>query len=354
MRDADAFEEFCENHLIGLRTQVRDSWEVLFEVACADVVLRRFLPPMIVPATFGPFPADQLMNAHHVLRQSADHLWTSRLQAHRVANVEVFKGTGMTIQALHTLYRWLWGTKDGSGDNLVALDDRIRKGYTQLARSLLEKGDDGAAAQYSKVAFDLSPTDDIAEEISVEFAHLSAHWDELAAVKENSVKRVATVAREGIAEWWSLVSGRYYRDGLIAPITDEIKALYSSDELEARRQEIRGWSATNPSRCGLELMEKIESHLGFPTAMLAGIITEWPLEELRRRVPASAVVEQIRRGSPWAPDTRLEKLAELSYADIRWVPFTGEVMPYLHTIHRCLDDALPGIVTYALEQLPDA
>jgi hypothetical protein len=43
----------------------------------------------------------------------------------------------------------------------------------------------------------------------------------------------------------------------------------------------------------------------------------------------------------------------LSRADIREVPFAGQAMPYLHTIHTHLDDELPGITTYALEQLPD-
>ena len=84
------------------------------------------------------------------------------------------------------------------------------------------------------------------------------------------------------------------------------------------------------------------------------MITEFPLEELRRRVPASTLVEQIRSDSPWAPDTRLEKLAELSYADIRRVPLTSDLMPFLTMIHAHLDIDLPGIMTYALEQLPDA
>ena len=85
--------------------------------------------------------------------------------------------------------------------------------------------------------------------------------------------------------------------------------------------------------------------------LLVDLITEWPLEQLRQRVPTSTVVEQVRRGSLWTPDARLETLAQLSRADIHEVPFTGEVMPYLHSIHRHLDDTLPGIMTFALEQL---
>jgi hypothetical protein len=68
---------------------------------------------------------------------------------------------------------------------------------------------------------------------------------------------------------------------------------------------------------------------------------------------AVSVVEQIRRGSPWAPDTRLEKLSELSLPDISPVPFTQGIMPLLGSVYESLDDALPGLLTHALDQLPD-
>lgn len=353
LRDANAFEEFCKSHLTELRTWVQQPWEFWFEVVCDNVIIRQSLPPMILPVTSGPFPADQLTNAHNEFRRAADMLWTASLQTYQIASVQIFKsGIGMTSHALHDLYRWLWGGKDGVGPDLESVDDRLRTYYTRLAKSTLEKGAAGTAAQYAKVAFDLAPTDDIAEELSAKFEHLSACWDDLAVTKENAVKRVATVAREGNAEWWNLVSDRYYRNGLITPITDEIKQFYASGEVQTHQQRIRGLSATNPYRRGLELMEKIETDLGFWAAMHAGIITEWPLEELRRRVPASTV-ERIRRGSPWAPDTRLEKLAELSQTDTRRIPFTGGIMPHLHSVYMFLDDDLPGLLTHALDQLPD-
>lgn len=120
--------------------------------------------------------------------------------------------------------------------------------------------------------------------------------------------------------------------------------MYSSDELETRRQRIRALSETHPYRRGLEQMENVEASMGFSTASLAGMLTEFPLEELRRRVPAS-VLEGIGRGSPWSPDTRSQRLAELSSSDVPQIPFAGEVMPYLQTIHSHLDSDLPGILT---------
>lgn len=59
----------------------------------------------------------------------------------------------------------------------------------------------------------------------------------------------------------------------------------------------------------------MEDGLGIGTLFLWGVVTEWPLEELRLRVPAY-VVEQIQKDSPLAPDTRAAKLAELSHKTI--------------------------------------
>ena len=354
LRDANAFEEFCKAHLDELCSRIQQSWEFSYDVMCNNSIVRQSLPPVILPMTFGPFSASKLANAHNELRIAADILWTSNLQTHQIASVQVFKsGIGMTSDAFHDLYRWLWGTKDGAETNLDSIDARLKSHYTRLAKSALEKSDDEAAAQYAKIVFDLAPTDDAAEETMVEFRHLSAYWNKLMAIKENAVKKVATVAREGNAEWWNLVSDRYYRDGLIAPITEEIEQLYASGETEAHRQKIRGLSATNPYKRGLELMESIETNLGFWAAMHAGIITEWPFEELRRRLPASTV-EQIQRGSPWSPDTRLEKLAELSYEDTRSVPFARGTISYLSSVHTFLDGTMSGVLTYALEQMPNS
>jgi hypothetical protein len=208
------------------------------------------------------------------------------------------------------------------------------------------------AAEYSKVTFDLSDAEEVASEIWAEFVSLTARWDKIAAAKENAVKRVATVAREGGAEWLNLKLDRYFRDGLIKPITKENEEFYSSGRTEAHRKRLKSLSAGNPYRKGLELMEKVETDLGFWAAMHGGIITEWPLEELRRRVP-TFVVDQVRRGSPWAPDTRLMRLSELSLADVKPVPFTGGIMPLLGSVHESLDGRLPGVLTHALDQLPD-
>ena len=293
LHDADAFKGFCELHLDALKTRVQEPWEFWFEVVCHNAFVRQALPGVLLPVYFGPFPADRLANASDELRSAADLLWM-QLQTYEIANVQVFKqGVGMTSHAINDLYRWFWGIKDGSNLDRETVDNRLRVGYTGLAKNTLSKGDEAMAAQYAKVAYDLSPSEDVADELWAEFVQLVSRWDEVAAVKENAVKRVATVAREGIAEWWNLVSDRYYSNGLITPILEETDRLYSSGEVEAHRQELRGLSATNPYRRGLELMEKIETDLGFWAAMHAGMITEWPLEALRSRVPVS-VIQQIQ------------------------------------------------------------
>jgi hypothetical protein len=254
--------------------------------------------------------------------------------------------------AFQDVYEWFWGVKDGAELELAATDARLRTEYMSLASRRLEAGDEGTAAQYAKIAFDLSSTDDAAAEVRANFTRLVERWDRIATAKENAVKRGATAAREGYAEWVGGVSERYFRDGLIAPITEEINSMFVGNEFEARRQRIRVLSATHPYRRGLELMESVEASMGFITASLAGVLTEWPLEELRRRVPASTI-ERIRRDSPWSPDTRLQRLAELSPSDVPRIPFTGEVMPYLMAIHAHLDSDLPGILSHALDQIPD-
>lgn len=352
LRDAGAFDDFCEPHLTELQTQVREPWEFWFNVNTKNNIIRQALPPVFLPVIQGPLPAYQLVDASRKLRWNADMVWVA-LQTYQTASIQVFKaGIGMTSHAVHDLYRWFWGNKDRLLSGFETVDDRLREGYVSLARETLSEDDEAMAAQYSKIAFDLAGTEEVADEIRTEFIDLVAYWDGVAAAKENTVKKMATVAREGGAEWWNLVSDRYFRNGVIAPITRETEEFLSSGGTESHRQELRSLSSTNPYRRGLELMERIETDLGFWATMHAGAITEWPLEELRRRVPIS-VIEQIRRDSPWAPDARLVKLSELSLPAVNPIPFTGGIMPLLGRIHESLDDALPGILTYAFDQLPD-
>lgn len=352
LRDAGAFDNFCEPYLTELQTQVQEPWEFWFSFEADNHIIRQALPPVFLPVTQGPYPADRLVGASLELRRFADLLWM-QLQTYQVAGVQIFKaGIGMTSHAVHDLYRWFWGNKDRLLPSFETVDDRLREGYVSLARRKLSEDAEAMAAQYSKIAYDLCGTEEAADELRTEFIDLVAYWDGVAAAKENAVKKMATVAREGSAEWWNLVSDRYFRDGLIAPITTETEEFYSSGGTESHRRELRSLSSTNPYRRGLELMESIETDLGFWATMHAGTFTEWPLEELRRRVPIS-VVEQIRRDSPWAPDTRLVKLSNLSLPDVSPIPFTGGIMPLLGSVYESLDDALPGVLTHAFGQLPD-
>jgi hypothetical protein len=351
LRDADAFEAFCRTDLSDVQAEISEPWEFWYEVECYNTTLRRALPGLILPVTFGPFPAELITNPFEEFRQAADIMWTSQLQTHQVEGVHLFRDTGMVQSAFQDIYAWFWGIKDEGELELSATDAQLRAEYIRLASRKLAAGDEEAAAQYSKIAYDLSATEDAADEVWASFTPLVERWGRFAAANENAIKRIATAAREGNAEWNTIVSERYVRDGLITPITEEVNSMYSSNELETRRQRIRALSATHPYRRGLEHMESIEASMGFSTVSLAGMLTEFPLEELRRRVPAS-VIEGIKRDSPWSPDTRIQRSAELSPSDVPRITFTGEVMPYMQTIHAHLDSDLPGILSHALDQVP--
>jgi hypothetical protein len=155
----------------------------------------------------------------------------------------------------------------------------------------------------------------VTDELLSQFNRFTGRWHKLTTVRENAIKKVATVAREGVAEWWRFVDFKFYRSSLISPLTEDLKEFYSTHEFDKDREKLLQRSATNPYRRGLELAEAVEDGLGIGTLFLWGVVTEWPLEELRLRVPAY-VVEQIQKDSPLAPDTRAAKLAELSHKTI--------------------------------------
>lgn len=352
LRDAEGFRDFCGPHLTALRTQIREPWEFRFKIECDNEILSDSLPGLLFSPIAGPFDPSELANAHTAIRQLADSQWTFYIQTAMMESMIAFKYTGMRLNALRGIYKWFWGAKDIVAPGFADADDRLREVHTILAHERLGEDDLEAAAEHSKVAFDLSPTDEIANGVREPFAPVVARWSDVAARKENAVRRRATIAREGTAEHSTLLTERYFREGLIAPITMETENQLRSGELEERRQVIRAKSPTNPYRRGLELTEKLEADMGPVVAGLAGTLTEWPLEELRKRV-TSSVVLGLDRGSPWFPDTRLQELASMSADDIVRVPFAGEVMPYMMTIHARLDSDLPGILSHALSQVPD-
>jgi hypothetical protein len=343
VRNADAFEEFYRKPLAEVHTKVGEPWNFDVQLMIPNNFHRKFLPPEWPRLTGGPFPPDQLPGLHQQLISTAESMWIN-MQLFYVASVMTVEKTGMTIHALQDLYRWLWTIKEGP--DLTHEDiDSLRTGYLRLARSRLQSGDYEMAAQYAKVAFDLAPTDEAAEELAIEFAQVSARWNQLAVVKENVVKKVATVAREGFAEWGVMIGAMFVSNGLISPITVGPEEFLS--QMVAHLQRIMGKSSTNPYRRGLELMNNVMNNLGLWPAMISGYLTEWPLQYLRLRVSVSSFEQmEIRRDSLWAPDTRLEKLAEPAQP-----PVNPEAMTLLYTIHSHLDNTLPGIITYALDQL---
>jgi hypothetical protein len=144
LRDADAFEEFYRNHLTELRTRVREPWAFHIQLVIPDGFHRKLLPITWPNAKSDPFPPDQLIDLHEHLVSLADKLWLN-LQDYYVASVMILQDTGMTILAIHELYRWLWATKD-EPDVDYAVIDRLRTGYAQLARSMLQRGDEEMAA----------------------------------------------------------------------------------------------------------------------------------------------------------------------------------------------------------------
>jgi hypothetical protein len=262
------------------------------------------------------------------------------------------EATGMTNFDSHRIYRQLWDDKEGGGRHSPAVDASLRDEYLRLARDSLSKSDIEMGAQYSKVAFDLS-SDQAASYILSEFGEVAAHWKALEVSRENAVKKVATVAREGVAEYWKFKVGELYRRGMISPLTENTRQYLSSEQSLKEREKLMRKSSTNPYRRGLELVEATEAQMGPVSVLIHGIITEWPLEALRLRVPAY-VVKTIQKNSPLSPDLRLAKLVEVSKNSPQEGIFKTspqEIMPVLLSVHRHLDDPLTGFRTGALCQL---
>lgn len=353
LRDAAAFERLCRRELPSLLIQVDQSWDLHLDFDLGGVAQRVLFPPTIYGATVGPGPPDASVD--DVQKQIAffsDQYWCS-LQIYYANNLAVVEATGMTSHALDAVYRWFWAAKDGPNRASPDVDNLLVTEYLQLAREAVSEGDDEMAAQYSKVAFDLSP-DQNANELLSEFEPLVGRWDKLAVVRENAVKKVAAVAREGFAEHGRLKQTELYRRGLISPLTEGSRHYLSTHDVNVDRAKIARRSAFNPYRYGLELADTVDNGIGPVALLMWGIITEYPLEALRLRVPPYAV-QQLQGDSPFAPDLRVEKLAELAQRTIQMgmgpISSPSEVMPRLYDIHLHLDGSVPGFLTCALSQL---
>lgn len=318
-----------------------------------DGVAQRVLfPPTIYGTTIGPYSSNAPGDVQEHVALVVDNNWCG-LQSYYVESVMAVEATGMTNHGLQTVYRWFWAAKDGPNRGSPDVDALLVTEYLRLARSAMREGDQEMAAQYSKVAFDLSPNWN-ADELLWEFGSLAYRWDELSAGRENAVKKVATAAREGAAEHSRFRQTELYRQGLLSPLTEDRRRYFSTHDVDEDRTKIMRRSASNPYRRGLELADAVGDGLGPAGSLLWGVVTEWPLEELRRRVPPY-VVQQLRGDSPLAPDLRASKLAELAQRAIQLgmgeISSPLEVMPRLYDIHLHLDESVPGFLTGALCQL---
>ena len=66
----------------------------------------------------------------------------------------------------------------------------------------------------------------VTDELLSQFNRFTGRWHKLTTVRENAIKKVATVAREGVAEWWRFVDFKFYRSSLIYPLTEDLKEFY--------------------------------------------------------------------------------------------------------------------------------
>lgn len=352
LRDADLFKEFCDRHLSTLRARLSEPWDFRIEIECDNAAICETIGHVGAMYRFGPYAPSQLDNAHLELREGADAHWTFYIQTSLHNDYETFHYTRMSLGALRGIYKWFWEAKDLALYDLGDADEHLRKVHEKLAYERLREGDDESAAEHSKIAFDLSPTDEIANGVRAAFTPVVGRWSSVAVKKENAVQRRATAAREGNAEHATLLTEQYYHDEWIEPLTTATKNLLESGVYEERRQNIRACDTTNPYRQGLELIEKVEANMGPVVASLAGTLTEWPLEELRKRVTSSDIAH-FDKGWPWFPDTRLQRLASMTVEDIPPFLFSTEVMSYMNTLSAHLDRDLPGILTYAFSRVPD-
>lgn len=165
LRDADSFEAYCQTHLADVQAEVSEPWEFWYEVECDNATLRRALPSVILPLTLGPYPPELIMSPSNELRQMADLMWISLLETHQIEGVVLFRDTGMVQSAFQHVYAWFWGIKDGAELELAATDAHLREKYMRLTSRRLGAGDEETAAQYSKIAYDLSASEEEAEEV---------------------------------------------------------------------------------------------------------------------------------------------------------------------------------------------
>lgn len=352
VRNKASFNRFCAEQLRDLPGKIGDFGDLHLDLIPSGGTQRVLLPPVVHGITCSSLPTESVSDLAKVIAEIADNHW-SALQAHRVENIALLESTGMTDHALHAVYRWFWASKDGPNRHPVTIDSLLVEEYLQLARNAMHSGNSEMTSQYSKIAFDLSTNENIDHKIMSDFGDFTDYWSYSVAIKENSVKKVATAAREGIAEHWRFACTKYYQSGLVTPLTDELADYFSSHDPEEERENLLCKGSSNPYSRGLELVEAVEKGLGIFPLQIWGIITEWPLESLRLRVPAY-VVERIQRDSPLAPDFRAERLAELSeraIGKLPALPSSADIVPRLYDIHKHLDDSLPGTMTSALCQL---
>src|SRR5262249_1172845 len=155
----------------------------------------------------------------------ANHAWLTN-QTEYLANREVVAATGKTWQEIQPLYVQMWADKDGTPEKAWFIENRLASGYKSLARHALARHDPGAAAEYSKITLDYlrrqgafrrnkpggAPSAEALDFIS-QFGGFESRWDELTRAADRARQRMGRTEREGYAEFFAELSGRFSERG---------------------------------------------------------------------------------------------------------------------------------------------
>lgn len=350
LRNETSTNYFFDKHVKEIQKHVKESWCLEIDYNLQHVTGREMLPSIVYGSTIGSFATDDLMRLKEFVVEAVDYAWCG-LQASYVESLAAEVSTGVCGSFLDDLYKQQWFRKDGPNRRLQDIDSRLFAEYRELAKAKLRQDDLEMAAQYSQICLNLAVPDSGAEHaILREFSDFPKRWNTLTVRKENSVKKRATVAREGIAVFWRLKMSDMGRSGKIHSLTKEFGDFLRIVDIDMERAKITGKSPSNPYRRGFEIAEEVDQGLGSVALKMWGIITEWPLEEVRTRVPAY-VVEKLQGDSPLAPDLRSKRLAELAQDSSKLFTSRADLLPSLRRIGERLDGSIPGIATCALCQL---
>ena len=328
-----------------------DSWAVVVSISTRNEAFWRATPSIQRPpgtsvSRIGPYSSADLPDLAAILRRAAAIEWAKHQSSH-IVSVGFRRAIGMTESDFMDAYRSRSYAKHAATPaERQARGSRILGSCFAKAAAALRRGDAATAAQYSRpiairmersrgIMFGPEPGNAVGKVPFVrDFGGLASEWTRIEGRIRGIRAGLSMVESEGYAEWHSARMTALVASG-------ELEMLMPVDKTPAPPRP--PMSPTNPYRRGLELMERLEERFGPHFVLVAGpMITlafsdlcSWLTEDHLRVLDASSV---------WAPDRRLECLAELKTAH----SFTpGSIGELLQDIVDRLDTPLPGCVTYA-------